>query len=623
LRWEAQIHYRNYRAIGLGYNAAVTHRLELKARQNEMNTCAGALAAQVELQDDRKVGRNLYPLIFILGLVLWLYSLFFYSNMSPFIENTETNHFVDSIREGSISGVMALFLCFHSVLLVGDRAYYAAVSQSTNQSSSLELLRLGIIFSLLLTLHLAFMAWGNAASEKSGATLWIYYYLCNLYLLLSLQQFQVGLPKLAISTLRPAPSDNPSWDILTYVVFRVYTCIPFLHELKVVIDWTFRTTSLELRHYLLVEDAHNNLWMTQRYMHSARKMWPGQKQPIWPDKFLFGILALLGMLACILLPLFLFSSFGTLTQIAPITDAVMHISANATLLDSRITTSERLMSFDLARSSSPLETGAQVVWLEAEGSFSGRDKRIARIALALAATEPKCVTASSVVSFTRAGRSSQSQQNWCCCIPMNPDMCSEICSSEDLENVQNLISRRNSAIVQLLPKDISVDSNNHARTVNSTDLELEFTVAPRISGREQFPVTFHLKRLSMENTTAPSFLRSLGLISIYVSLVFAIGRLIKAAFQGTSQRVIYEELPNPEPLIDVILGLELAQRNIDLKREFQLYQALVLILRSPETLLEIGGSRLTGYGQGNSQAPPFPELLDQGIRHRNVVDSVL
>lgn len=84
----------------------------------------------------------------------------------------------------------------------------------------------------------------------------------------------------------------------------------------------------------------------------------------------------------------------------------------------------------------------------------------------------------------------------------------------------------------------------------------------------------------------------LSIIGIYATLVFSVGKFIRFFFDKTSQRVIYEEMPNPKPLIELCEGVYIYRNHRMLKDEQLLYNLLIRIYRSPETLIEITGNHL-------------------------------
>lgn len=51
---------------------------------------------------------------------------------------------------------------------------------------------------------------------------------------------------------------------------------------------------------------------------------------------------------------------------------------------------------------------------------------------------------------------------------------------------------------------------------------------------------------------------AIGVVGLYVGLVYAIGSSLRVVFDRYSEQVIYEELPNTESLREIIEGIDTA-----------------------------------------------------------------
>jgi len=89
---------------------------------------------------------------------------------------------------------------------------------------------------------------------------------------------------------------------------------------------------------------------------------------------------------------------------------------------------------------------------------------------------------------------------------------------------------------------------------------------------------------------------SLSVIGVYVTIVYAVGRFLRIIFDRYSQRILYEELPNTEKLIEICEGIFIAQLESDMVTEKRLYDLLIMVYRSPELMI-----RMTGYKQKYSE----------------------
>ncbi len=84
----------------------------------------------------------------------------------------------------------------------------------------------------------------------------------------------------------------------------------------------------------------------------------------------------------------------------------------------------------------------------------------------------------------------------------------------------------------------------------------------------------------------------LSIVGIYATLVYAVGKFVRIFFDRISQRVIYEEMPEPSDLIELCEGIYIFRNQRQLENENSLYDLLIRIYRSPEILIEITKARV-------------------------------
>lgn len=92
-------------------------------------------------------------------------------------------------------------------------------------------------------------------------------------------------------------------------------------------------------------------------------------------------------------------------------------------------------------------------------------------------------------------------------------------------------------------------------------------------------------------SSAFSSVISMSVIGIYVTIVYAVGRFLRIIFDRYSERVIYEELPQTEKLMEICEGIFIAQLEGDMVKEKRLYDLLIIIYRSPELLIKMTGTK--------------------------------
>ena len=100
-------------------------------------------------------------------------------------------------------------------------------------------------------------------------------------------------------------------------------------------------------------------------------------------------------------------------------------------------------------------------------------------------------------------------------------------------------------------------------------------------------------------------------VGLYLSVVLVVGRFLRTAFQNSTFRLVVEEIPNPQILLDMCMAINLSRIYADLKTEYRIYSALIKFLRSPVTLLKLGGPDLELYGLYRRDPDPALKQEDE------------
>ena len=100
-----------------------------------------------------------------------------------------------------------------------------------------------------------------------------FYALCCAYLWLSAKQLRDGLPLI----VREHPLTDSSSRVNLYL-YKAYMAIPFLWEIRSIMDWTVERTSLDLTSYLQLEDVYAGLCLVRANLY-WRRFVKGRPQP--------------------------------------------------------------------------------------------------------------------------------------------------------------------------------------------------------------------------------------------------------------------------------------------------------------------------------------------------------
>ncbi|KAA0159142.1 hypothetical protein FNF31_04997 [Cafeteria roenbergensis] len=137
------------------------------------------------------------------------------------------------------------------------------------------------------------------------------------YYILWLVVLVMGAMQLHYGFARTPPRDTLKAggpDSLRYTLLLIANSIPFLLELRGLLDWAATKTSLDVFMWMKLESIHNALYVTQNdmnYRKADKETLSGkQQQPFWAAKFIYGWCMVIVILVCIVGPMLLFSNLN-------------------------------------------------------------------------------------------------------------------------------------------------------------------------------------------------------------------------------------------------------------------------------------------------------------------------
>ncbi|XP_044744035.1 piezo-type mechanosensitive ion channel component isoform X4 [Chrysoperla carnea] len=83
-----------------------------------------------------------------------------------------------------------------------------------------------------------------------------------------------------------------------------------------------------------------------------------------------------------------------------------------------------------------------------------------------------------------------------------------------------------------------------------------------------------------------SFISGGGIISLYTTLVFFASRFVRGFFSDQFSKIMFEDLPNVDRIMQLCLDIYLVRESRELTLEEDLFAKLVFLYRSPETLIK-------------------------------------
>jgi len=299
--------------------------------------------------DYDKPGASLYLPMFSACCLIFLWSLLFFNGLvgstgynvrcqaqlGGVTMNAKNSLGMSQFDGATVYAALAAF----GVILV-DRAIYRiwlppSPSEVAPRRSGALALKLAMHLILTVRLHAAVFlpnlpAWqceSDCTSSRQSCTrsyqLQAYYALCCTYLLLSARQLRWGMELIVV--------EHPMTDSLS--LFRIYCgiffrSIPFVWEIRTLIDWSVQPTALTMFMWLKCEDIYSGLASVRVDMTWRRMYERGVEMPL-SSKLFSGVTPVLLLLLTIVGPLIYFSDINPIKSENYVERAEAHLYLQA------------------------------------------------------------------------------------------------------------------------------------------------------------------------------------------------------------------------------------------------------------------------------------------------------
>eukprot|EP00026_Physarum_polycephalum_P000140 Phypoly_transcript_00140.p1 GENE.Phypoly_transcript_00140~~Phypoly_transcript_00140.p1 ORF type:complete len:2155 (+),score=404.49 Phypoly_transcript_00140:732-6467(+) len=548
-----------------------------------------------------RTGRDYYTPLFLIDFTCFIILIV----LQQWFTGDKGNSVADFLEQSVIPRNYVGLLLAQFGLIILDRAIY--LYRSVKSKLILQIV-LTILYHALLFFYLPDL---DETLFKDALPLILFYLLKCAYLYISALQICYGYPfYVSKSAFMEGYGDFNS------AVFSAYRAIPFVFEISTLLEWIVTDTTLLFYDWIKCEDI-----FAQLYQVKCRNEWikrqgraKGQKQPK-KEKCSTGVLLFIVLLFVIWFPLIILSSGLPGSQPNLVTNVQLSVGVQGWNAFFEIN-----QDYDMSNSQ---VTNAQFNFIKKNSFISSDDEKNTQILLIPNASETVWTIAppskSALVqsldpnnpprmfldyTFTRNQTINQviKGSNF---VRLTSN------STRQLINVITGVSNESIYIPGFIPRYIrlpGVSGNSRFQGMYSncqlTLVSGENTVANITNGQEwwvlsQFPATSGpdnniftstSPQIVSISTTMPaalaSTLVSAGIIGLYVGVVLSIGRFLRMYVTGITLRIWIENLPHCDELLRMCHDIFLARQYGDLMLEEELYQELIQIFRSPETLID-------------------------------------
>ncbi|KAM9337588.1 piezo-type mechanosensitive ion channel component 2-like [Symphorus nematophorus] len=462
-------------------------------------------------------------------------------------------------------------------------------------------------------------------NQNLVAQLW--YFVKCVYFGLSAYQIRSGYPTRVLGNFL-----TKSYNYLNLFLFQGFRLVPFLTELRAVMDWVWTDTTLSLSSWICVEDVYAHCFVLKCWRESEKR-YPqprGQKKKRVVKYGMGGLIVLL--LICIVWFPLLFMSL--IKSVAGVVNRPLDVSLTITLggfqpiftmsaqqNQLKDLTEEEFSSLTSSYSYTP----SALQFLEA---YSHEDVTVAELQ----------GSSNSLWTISPPSRQYLSQVlnldhfpltvSWTVQRNLSLGAKVELASGKHvtylddqtrLELIQLLNGTRTLPVViqEVFPCFIRAPSDSNAKPIEQlyTDdrykdvlLALERSNQSRdiqewwivdqptanmvpvrggasLSGTREAGLQLFV---FSDKVSPPSlgFLAGYGIMGLYASVVLVIGKFVREFFSGISHSIMFEELPCVDRILKLCTDIFLVRETGELELEEELYAKLIFLYRSPETLIK-------------------------------------
>jgi hypothetical protein len=490
---------------------------------------------------------------------------------------------------------------------------------------------------------------GKCNDFNYNKTLIIFYIFYLFYLIPSALQIKYGFNDMKKkSLLKRNPSD------LNNILVNIYQQIPFLNEIKNILDWTLTSTSLDLGQWIQFESIYEAIFSTYSDDRDEENV-IGQQIDKKRKAQKGGVLSFI-LISALIFPLILFSSINPTNKINSVYDAKLKIDLSFTYQDNEV---KKYTLFENNRPESITEITDEI-FNEFNYTLSVKTRNFPKQQI-------------QTIKFYET-----SDTNWDLVLPHIQTIVNElnISNPENTVNSINLIiqtqfTRPLPAEAQIVTDEIIANIYNAGQDSESGGAEKAFNLSNAFTNCEDTYINFYniytpsrklssstdpiiiedpkhfyplgiqlgfqgcdnstgknnflqsyftlksLKNKKDENNTkikdeAMTFhifsetisptTSSYSVYAFYTAVILVFGEYVRDFCSGEPEKVTLNEMPDPKKMVDLCEGITIARNSREFRMEKKLYFILIELLREPTYLKEITKSSVERFEEREENA---------------------
>uniref|UniRef100_A0A2K5DXX7 Piezo type mechanosensitive ion channel component 1 (Er blood group) n=1 Tax=Aotus nancymaae TaxID=37293 RepID=A0A2K5DXX7_AOTNA len=561
-----------------------------------------------------RAATDVYALMFLADVVDFIIIIF---GFWAFGKHSAATDITSSLSDDQVPEAFLVMLLIQFSTMVVDRALYLRKT---------VLGKLAFQVVLVLAIHVWMFFILPAVTERmfsQNAVAQLWYFVKCIYFALSAYQIRCGYPTRILGNFL-----TKKYNHLNLFLFQGFRLVPFLVELRAVMDWVWTDTTLSLSSWMCVEDIYANIFII-KCSRETEKKYPqpkGQKKKKIV-KYGMGGLIILFLIAIIWFPLLFMSLVRSVVGVVnqPIDVTVTLKLGGYEPLFTMSAQQPSVIPFtpqayeELSRQFDPHPLAMQfisqyspedIVTAQIEGS-SGALWRISPPSRAQMKRELYNGTADITLRFTwnfqrdlaKGGTVEYANEKHMLALAPNSTERRQLASLLEGTSDQSVV------IPNLFPKYIRAPNGPEANPVKQLQpneeadylgvrIQLRRERGPGATGflewwvieLEDCQADCNLLPMVIfsDKVSPPSlgFLAGYGIMGLYVSIVLVIGKFVRGFFSEISHSIMFEELPCVDRILKLCQDIFLVRETRELELEEELYAKLIFLYRSPETMIK-------------------------------------